>query len=357
MRIEHFPAAELTPELLSAWSRLQQADRSLESPYFRPEFTQAVAAVRGDVEVAVLEEGGEPVGFFPFQRAHGGMGRPVGGRMSDFQGVIVQKGVEWNAEELIRGCGLTAWDFDHLLVSQQAFAPHHATVKQSPFMDLSDGFEAFYGERRKAGSVSIKKFMQKGRRLARDVGPLRLERRECDEQVFETLVRWKSEQYRRTKVTNVVSFEWTVALLRQIIRQQSEAFSGMLLALYAGDQLAAIDLAMRSHHALHSWFCAYNRDLARYSPGQVHLVETAKAAEQLGIRRIHLGSGPEQYKWSFASDSVTVAEGAVECRPVRGILRRGVRNTREWIRRSPLERPARVPIAMIRDVRNWLAFR
>ena len=55
---------------------------------FGPEFTQAVAAVRGDVEVGVLEERGEPVGFFPFQRSRRNVARPVGGKMSDFQGLI-----------------------------------------------------------------------------------------------------------------------------------------------------------------------------------------------------------------------------------------------------------------------------
>ena len=39
----------------------------LDNPFFRPEFTQAVAAVRDDVEVAVLEIQQQPVGFFPYQ--------------------------------------------------------------------------------------------------------------------------------------------------------------------------------------------------------------------------------------------------------------------------------------------------
>ena len=79
MNIRLIPAEQLTPEHVAAWADIQRAEAALDSPYFRPEFTQAVAAVRGDVEVGVLEEGGEPVGFFPFQRGRGNVARPVGG--------------------------------------------------------------------------------------------------------------------------------------------------------------------------------------------------------------------------------------------------------------------------------------
>ncbi len=357
MRIHRLPAARLTPDLVSVWSRLQQADRALESPYFRPEFTQAVAAVRDDVEVAVLEEGGEPVGFLPFQRSGRGTGRPVGGRMSDFQGLIVGKDIEWDAAQLLRGCGLTSWEFDHLVAQQQPFAAYHDFVAESPYLDLSDGFESYRTKRRQAGSIRIKRAMQRSRKMARALGPIRLERHETDPRVFETLVGWKTEQYRRTKVVNVFGFDWTVSLLRRVLQQQSEAFSGMISALYAGDRLAAIGLGIRSRHVFHLWFTAYDRELAACSPGLVLMVELAKAAEQLGIRHIHLGQGPEEYKRALASDSVAVAEGTVECSAIRRGLRRSIRGTREWIRHSPLERPVQVPITMIHDFRNWLAFR
>ena len=93
MNVTVVPARELSPENISAWVSLQSADPSSDSPFFRPEFRQAVAAVRKDVEVAVLEENGQPVGFFPFQRRHGNVGRPVGGPMADFNGPILRPGL------------------------------------------------------------------------------------------------------------------------------------------------------------------------------------------------------------------------------------------------------------------------
>src|SRR5687768_15385075 len=62
---------------LERWRALQRENPGLQSPYFRPEFTQAVARVRDDVEVAVFEDQGKAVGFLPFQRCQLNMGKPV----------------------------------------------------------------------------------------------------------------------------------------------------------------------------------------------------------------------------------------------------------------------------------------
>src|SRR5262245_50996752 len=122
MKITSIPARELTASERSRWLALQSADPVLDSPLFRPEFTEAVAEVRDDVEVALLEEGNDLVGFFPFQRGKRNVGRPVGGRLSDFQGIILAPDCRVEATELLRGCRLSAWHFDHWISSQRTFS-------------------------------------------------------------------------------------------------------------------------------------------------------------------------------------------------------------------------------------------
>src|SRR4029077_9892089 len=100
--IRVIPAPALAPLDLAAWTAIQEADPSLASPYFRPEFTTAVAAVRHDVRVAVIERGGVPAGFFSYQRGWLDIGTPVGGPLSDYQGMIAKGDLVWNAERLIR---------------------------------------------------------------------------------------------------------------------------------------------------------------------------------------------------------------------------------------------------------------
>ena len=167
MNVRLIPAEQLTPAHVAAWAGIQRADAALDSPYFRPEFTQAVASVREGVEVGVLEEAGEPIGFFPFQRGRGNVAQPVGGRMSDFHGVIVASDTAWDPRQLLRECGLAAWHFNHLVAGQEPLRPYHWTVAPSPYVDLSRGWEGFRADQLAAHRSSFKRAMEKLRRAQR----------------------------------------------------------------------------------------------------------------------------------------------------------------------------------------------
>ncbi len=357
MKIYAIPADRLTPEHVQAWSQLQRADGIFDSPYFRPEFTQAVAAVRGDVEVGVLEQGGEWVGFFPFQRTHRNVARPVGGKMSDFQGVVVRRGVAWDPRQLLRGCRLSAWHFDHLVAAQEPFRPHHWSVAPSPFLDLSRGWKGYQSEQRARHKELFKGLLFKLRHAEREAGTLRVEVHANRPAVFQSLVEWKMDQYRRTAGTNVLAFDWTTALLRWVLAAQGEAFSGMISVLYMGNVLAAVVLSMRSYDVVHAWFSAYRPHFAPLSPGLVLWLELAKVYPELGVRRIDLGKGPEKYKTHLMSGAIDVAEGSVDFRPVAAVVCRNWHRAYQWARRSPLRRPLLAPAVFLRRMVDSRSFR
>lgn len=357
MRVTVLPASRLTDDHVSRWSEIQQAEPSLASPFFRPEFAQALASVRDDVAVGIVEEGRQVAGFFPFQRTWGRSGRPMGEPLSDFHGLVARQGCADNAAELIRACGLSAWRFDHLPADQQPFRAYRQVETPSPFMDLCGGFEAYQEKRRLAGSGDIARIQASVRAAERQVGPLRFEFHTTEDRVFEALVRWKSEQYRSTGCTNVFAFPWAVQLLERIRRRQSPLFSGLLSALYFGDRLAAVHLGMRCAGVLHYWFPAYDPALGRHSPGRICLLEIAKAAAAQGVRRIDLGKGMEPYKSRLMSGAISVAEGIVECGAVRRALSRRWRNTRRLAQASLLGGPVRLAAVLTRPLRRWIMFR
>ncbi|MGA2620309.1 MAG: GNAT family N-acetyltransferase [Thermoguttaceae bacterium] len=350
MQIEVLAADRLTPEHVAAWSHVLATEPALESPFFRPEFTQAVAAVRHDVEVAVLREDDRPVGFFPYQRQRGNVAVPVGGLLCDFQGLVVRRGASVDARQLLRGCGLAAWHFNHLLASQEPFRPYHSVTWESPYMDLGGGFEAYRKSKHEAGRGTLAQAERKARKIAREIGPLRLVPHTCERDVFELLMDWKVQQYRRIKATNFLAPAWTVALLERVWKTQSPAFAGMLSVLYAGDRPAALHLGMRAGGVLHVWFPAYDPALAGYSPGLILWLELARAAAALGLRRIDLGKGQERYKASLQSGASQLAEGSVDFRLVAGSLRRGWLCTRELVRASPLRRPGQAVLRYARHL-------
>ena len=119
MKVEVVPAAEIAGPERQRWLALHRSNPQLTSPYFHPEFAAAVASVREDARVALIETDGEGSAFFPFQLNRLGFGTPIGGGLSDFQAVIASKHARFDARELLERSGLAIWEFDHLLAAHR----------------------------------------------------------------------------------------------------------------------------------------------------------------------------------------------------------------------------------------------
>ena len=333
LKIHAVPAREIGASMLAAWSRIQESDSALASPFFRPEFTAQVAAVRADVHVGILECAGEPVGFFPFQRDEKKLGTPVGGELSDYHGVIAKKETAWDPRRLIRACDLVEWQFDHVPAAQAALRRFQRHATQSPQMDLARGYEAYAQERRAAGSEQIKKTTALRRKLEREVGAVRCEVHSADAAVLCMLMRWKSRQYAESGKTDIFAIPWIVAVMEKIHAAQGGHFAGMLSVLFAGGQPIGAHFGMRSRTVWHYWLPTYDREFAKYSPGLILLLEMAVQAQALGIQTIDLGKGNALYKQRLMNGAVPLLEGVVPASPLRAAvltLRAGVK---AWVRR------------------------
>ena len=75
---EIISARSLTPRHIARWNALIPTGGDWAIP-FRAEYTCAVAAMRESVDVCIIREGRDTVGFFPFERVDRTVGRPVGG--------------------------------------------------------------------------------------------------------------------------------------------------------------------------------------------------------------------------------------------------------------------------------------
>ena len=123
---------------------MQRKTESLVNPFLCPEFTVAVDSFRPDARVAVLADGREIIGFFPFQRRRFGVGLPIGAGLNDCQGLIHAPEVDWDPRELLRACKVSVWQFDHLVNGQLPFERYAVTVASSPVIDLTKGFTAYW---------------------------------------------------------------------------------------------------------------------------------------------------------------------------------------------------------------------
>lgn len=346
MKIRVVSAADLTAEQLDAWARLQQSDRKLANPFFRPEFTQLVAAHRQGVEVVVWERSGEPVGFLPFERS-GKVGRPVGSYINQFEGAIARDDVAWSPQDMLRAAGLREWRFSHLLSAQAPFANYQYVINDSPYFDLSQGFEHYHKGRGKSAAKFISHIFQKDRKAGRDLGEVRLE---IDHEKTFTLTRlleWKIDQCRRTGIPCVLEIDWVNRLHHRILEQRGADFSGAIFSLYIGDCLAAAFFCLRSGSVLQGSLLGYDRTLGPYAPGLVLLMRVAQQAERLGISRIDMGSGGDEYKEKLASGCDRVSEGSVPSRALFTPLYQRFFYMKDRLRATRLRGP-------VQRVRRWL---
>lgn len=359
MKIRVYSMNKLAREHWQAWSDLQIASADCDSPYFRPEFHALAAEAGRPVNVGVMELHGQPVGFFPFETGTFGTALPVGLKLSDFHGVVTAPGLKWSGPQLLRGCGLRRFCFDHLLPSQTPLLGENFTLEPSPIADLSGGFAAYLEALRARGEKEFQRILKKREKLEREFGLVRFCLHEPTAAAIDACLAWKRAQYERTDALNVFKAPWAVKLLRRIAASDEPHFKGAVSTLYVGDELVAVHVGMRTASVLHHWFPAHNAGHAciNYSPGLQLLAAMIEDYAASGIRRIDFGKGDYRYKRDFGTGAVDVAEGTCGNVAFATAIFRSLDDTRSWLRSGAESAGLTAPVRWYRQMRDWLAMR
>lgn len=337
-------ACILSPQDLSAsdiarWRELQAASHYLRSPFYSYEFARAIADARGDVTIAVMRRGREIIGFFPFHRLSGGVAKPVGGPISDYQGPVLAPDVEVDGPELLRACGLSAYDFNHAPCAISALRSGAVHFSQSPYIDLRGGYATYIANRPKAGRHAVKETERRMRRVTEEVGELRFELHDDAEAVWPALVAMKNASYERIGVVSGLGIGWIDRALARLRSVGDGECRGLVSTLYAGDRLIAAHMGMRTATTLCWWFNTYDYELRNRAPGLILLLKAIERAAAEGIEVIDFGRGDEPYKLAFANGATDLCEGSIECTStVPGVLRRAQKATLKGLSHVPLGR-------------------
>ncbi|HEX7902112.1 MAG TPA: GNAT family N-acetyltransferase [Planctomycetota bacterium] len=353
MNVTLLNARDLTPAHWARWEEIRNGAAELDSPYFSAEFARALAGVRGDVAVAVLEEGGEIRGFFPHQRRSFGFGAPAGGRLSDFHGLLAPRDLEVDVPALMRACRLSSWDFHALVASQAALAPYHARVIESHYLDASRGLEGYEAGLKNAGSCQPRRLIAARRKAEKSFRSVEFTAHVADPRALDTLLEWKSRQYRSAGTVDNFSYGWIRDLVRRVQGTQVEGCAGMLSALTFDGAPAALHLGLRSRDAWHWWFPRHDEKFAGFSPGALLLHYAIEHAPRLGVKRIDLGYGDEEFKLRMRSGAIPVAQGRVEVPSLAGAVRRWRAGLEAWVRRTPLLPLVRYPGRVLKRLELW----
>lgn len=328
--------ADLTAAETVRWLELRASNPDLDSPYFHPQFAAAVAATRPGVRVILGEDvSGVITSFLPVQFDKKSC-RPVGSPAADFQGPICAPGVDFDVVAALRVAGASSYAFDHMRDRIPAMEPWTLDRQQSPYLDVSGGMEGYLSRVDRSGKDKVAEARRLTRKAERDHGPVHFVAQSVDAAVLDTVIARKRDQYSRTGARDYFSDPKHVLLLHRLLETREADFGGMLSAVYAGPHLLAAHFGLRAGPVLHWWFPVYDPAFARLSPGWLLLNAVIDATPDLGLERIELGRGVDDYKRRAMTGYHTVSEGVVIANPLRRSLALGRRQAVAAVRRSRL---------------------
>jgi CelD/BcsL family acetyltransferase involved in cellulose biosynthesis len=325
----------LTGEELDAWLALRATNPTLDSPYFHPGFAAAVHGAGLDVTVAVARNpAGEVSALLPYHR-DGGLIRPAGWPGADFQGPVLAPGTPFPALALLSG-GVRGLAFDHLVDGCADFEPWVETRRVSPFVEVSGGLDGYRGRASRSGKDNIAQARRRAGKAARELGPVRFAAESTDAALLDQVIALKRAQYAASGARDFFAEPGRRDLVHRLLLTTGCDFGGILSTVHAGEHLIAAHFGLRADHVLHWWFPIYDPSFAHLAPGWILLRELVSAAPALGITRIDLGRGDDEYKRRAKTGETTVSQGLVTRSSVRQALRRQRNAMITAVKSSPL---------------------
>jgi CelD/BcsL family acetyltransferase involved in cellulose biosynthesis len=339
---------ELSSAERDAWLRLRATNPSLDSPYFHPGFAEAVHASGSEVRVVVGRDGaGDVCALLPCHLDRTLL-RPVGWPGSDFQGPILAPGTTFPPLKLLAG-GVRAFAFDHLLDSYSEFAPWIDGGRPSPYIDTSGGLAGYLGRASRSGKDNMGQARRRLAKAERTYGPVRFAADVVDDQALAEVVALKRAQYKATGASDYFADPARVDLLTRLLHTRETEFGGVLSTLHVGPNLVAAHFGLRADKVLHWWFPVYDPEFAALAPGWLLLRELVEASTALGITRLDLGRGEDEYKRRAKTGETVVNQGMVTRNSARRALRRTRASLVDAAKSSPLGPGLR---RVVRKLRN-----
>jgi CelD/BcsL family acetyltransferase involved in cellulose biosynthesis len=298
---------ELGPTERAQWTELQEAAISLHSPFASAAFAKAVGEVDERARVAVISDGPSIVGFLPFRPGRLGGGRPLAAGIAGCHPLLYRPGSDLCWSELLAGCHMTMWSFDNL-VAPACPTPAGATIA-SHVIDLTLGYEHYLAESALRSKRYFNWVRRKRKRIERELGEICFTSGVDDPAGLQALIRWKSDQYRRSGRPDPFARPWVLDLVHLLEDSRSPDCSGRLSVMRAGDHVLAVDFSLHSRGVYAGWFVSYDTEFAAYSPGAVRWLSVLETAAELGHSTVDLGPGDQDYKLRMATGTTELFRG------------------------------------------------
>jgi CelD/BcsL family acetyltransferase involved in cellulose biosynthesis len=192
----------------------------------------------------------------------------------------------------------------------------------------------------------------KTKRAGRELGDVRLVWDTDEPDLLDWLIDIKRAQYETTGGYDFFATPRHREFVHHLLTTRGDGFAGVLSAVYAGDTLLAAHFGLRDGGVLHWWFPVFNREHSDLAPGWMLLRELISAGPAIGITRIDLGRGEEDYKTRAMTGAHSVCDGDVTIDALRRRFwqaRRTVAGRMKVTPIGPRLRAARNQVRRVRD--------
>ncbi|MCC6509415.1 MAG: GNAT family N-acetyltransferase [Pirellulaceae bacterium] len=307
--------------LRQQWEEIRSSHSCYRSPFFSYDFIHAVSQVGPPVEVAIARCGGKILALLPFVRRRRSDALPVGAGVNDAHGLLASPEYPFSFSQFLAKCKLRSFAFHAAPPDSPDIERYEMGRGRSFLADLTVdplGYEHFLRQH----SSTIDRQGQKSRRLAREVGPLRLEYDCRDPALIDYLIQLKGAQYQRTHTFDILAVSWIKQLLQKLHTYQEPNVRGLLSVFYAGEKPVALHYGLLEGDWLHYWFPVYDEQYSYGSPGTQMFLDIAREATARGVRAIDMGYSEQAYKYKLTNVITEMSYGLVDPSPWRRHLHR-----------------------------------
>lgn len=318
---EILTVSQCSEHLRAEWESIRSAHSCYRSPFFSYDFIEAVSQVLPHVEIAIARHGQKVLAILPFVRKRRLDAAPVGAGVNDAHGLLADSEYPFSFTQFLHKCGLRSFAFHAAPPDSPGVQRYEMGRGRSFLADLTVDPLGYEHHLRQTSST-IDRQGQKSRRLAREVGPLRLEYDCRRTDLIEYLIKLKGLQYQRTHTFNILAVDWIGKLLVKLHGFEEPRIRGLLSVLFAGDQPVALHYGMLDGDLLHYWFPVYDERYAYGSPGTQMFLDIAREAASRGVRAIDMGYSEQAYKFKLTNVITEMSYGLVDPSPFRRHLHR-----------------------------------
>lgn len=257
-----------------------------------------------EIYAAILNTGHGPASFLPFLKDHQEMAakRPP---HCDYEAVIASPWQDWDMDVVLKKMGVNVWDF-HALVGFESIKSTSGQFQygSSLRVDLTQGFGKYLSSLRR-GRLGESDLLRNTRVLGRMCGPMRFAADCRDHKLLDRLIQWKVSRYD-------LDAPWansTRGLYEYISGLKDPSFQGVISALYAGDELLAVNFGMRSQRIFNGMMMAFNPEYTKYSVGQLLLYYMISGYRHMQFDILDVGLDDCQFKRTVVNSRVPVVKG------------------------------------------------